>query len=573
MLRFFRGGGVSQLVVGAIVSAIIVVFVIEFRAGQGPTAGLKRQCAVDFAGHCADAKEYFAAFGVIAPRNADAAALKRLGLRRKVLEGLAERELLVAQANVLGLGVSEETIDSELAAGRAHVSLPAAEITELSGNLGLCRIDAAGRGCEAGTDRLVRQLRVRRSANDPFDYKLYEREIRIMANRGPREFKAMQERELLAELLRELVRSRVRLSAAEADFVSERAVIRSAQLTRDWFAKYVVQSGAATVDAWAFENREQVDAAWNSDKANWVAGCPVVREVVLPVPAEAIEDEKSPSRMKAEEARARIAAGEDFALVAKQYSSGPSAWLGGEVGCVSKAYGLGADELIKAVESLKPGELSKLIETPRGYHVVQLKERLDGAKLEEQGRRYTALKLFAHFAAEEATRKFAEALIARVKSGQKLEDALREQTSETLSTLPAPKQKPKAAGKDGATEPPAQADADRPKFEISPPFGRSGNPLPDVDPREPVGAKAFELAKPDALYEKPIATSSGYLVFQLKELTRPEANELAEMRRTLLMLKADDALTRYVAELRKAAGAKLKIDPSFGEDRTQTNDE
>lgn len=572
MLRFFRGGGISQLLVGAIVSTIIVVFVIEFRAGQGPTAGLKRQCAVNFAGHCVDAKEYFAAFGLIAPRNADAAAIKKAGLRRKVLEGLAERELLVAKAHELGLGVGEEAIDSELAAGRAHVSLPAAEITDLSGSLGLCRIDAAGRGCEPGADRLVRQLRVRRSPSDPFDYKLYEREIRNVANRGPREFKAMQERELLAERLRELVRSRVRLSAAEADFVAERAVIRSAQLTRDWFAKFVIDTGSAALDPWAFENREQVDAAWNSEKPNWTAGCAVVREVVFPVPAEAIEDEKSPNRVKAEDARARIEGGEDFALVAKELSSGPSAWLGGEVGCLSKAYGIGADELMKAVEALKPGELSKVIETPRGYHVLQLKERLDAAKLEEHGRRYVALRLYAHFAAEEATRKFADALIARVKSGQKLEDALREQTSETLSAVPAPK-KPKPKPKDGEAESVAELDPDRPKFEISPPFGRSGNPLPYVEPQEPVGAKAFELAKPDALYEKPIATSTGYVVFQLKELIRPEPNELTEMRRTLLMLKADDALARYVAELRKAAGAKLKVDASFGEDRTIANEE
>jgi peptidyl-prolyl cis-trans isomerase D len=337
MLRFFRGGGVAQLLVGGIVSTIIVVFVIEFRAGQGPTAGLKLQCAVDYAGECLDQKDYFAAFGVVAPRGLEASATKRLGLRRKVLDGLVERELLIAQARSLGLGVSEDTIDAELAAGRAHVSLPAAEAAELSGTLGLCRIDAGGRGCEPGSERMVRQLRVRRTPSEPFDYKLYEKEIRILSNRGPKEFKAMQEREILAARMRELIRSRVRLSAEEAQFIAERAVIRSAQLTRDWFAKYAVDTQTASVDRWAFENREQIDSAWNSEKANWTAGCPIVREVVIPVPAQAIEDEKSPSLQKAEDARKRIAGGEAFAGVAREVSQGPSAKVGGELGCLSKS--------------------------------------------------------------------------------------------------------------------------------------------------------------------------------------------------------------------------------------------
>jgi len=78
MLRFFRGGGVAQLLVGGIVSTIIIVFVVEFRAGRGPTAGLKRQCAVEYGGSCLDQKEYFAALGLVAPPGMEPAGLKRL---------------------------------------------------------------------------------------------------------------------------------------------------------------------------------------------------------------------------------------------------------------------------------------------------------------------------------------------------------------------------------------------------------------------------------------------------------------------------------------------------------------
>jgi peptidyl-prolyl cis-trans isomerase D len=575
MLNFFRGGGVAKALVTAMVGGIIVVFLIEFRAGQGTTGSLKQQCAVDYAGTCLDSKDYFAALGLVVPRGMDPGAAKRMELRKVVLEGLAERELLAEAAQKLGLGVGAEAAEAELEAGRAHVSIPAANAAELSEQLLLCRVDPATRSCEAGAQRMVRYLRVRRTPNEPFDYKLYEREIRILANRGPKEFKASQQREMLAQLVRELVRSRVRVSAAEADFVAERAVVRSAVVSREWFAKYGIDTSTATVERWAFDNRNQVDQAWHAEQVNWTPGCPLVREVVIPVPPSAIEMDNSPNRQKAEQARARLAAGEDFASVARELSAGPSVALGGQLGCLSKAYGLGGEELLKAVQSLKPGEISSVIETPRGFHIAQVQGLLDAAKLEQTGRHHVALGLYSAFAADEAARKYALALVERVKGGQKLEDAVREQTDAVLAavakTAPA---KPKAPAKAATPETPAAlSDGDRPRFEISPPFGRSGNPLPDLEPKESITGKAFELASPDALYEKPIETTTGFVVVQLKERTQPEANEAAEVRAMLRSRKADEALTQYVAELRKAAGSKLKVDASFGEDRSKTADE
>jgi peptidyl-prolyl cis-trans isomerase D len=571
MLRFFRGGGVAQALVGTIVGGIIVVFIVEFRAaGQGPTAKLKRECAVNYEGTCLDKKDFFAALGIVSPRGMSPAQAKRLEVRRHVLDGLVERELLVEAGHKLGLGIGEEALDTELEAGRAHVSIPAADAAEFGAQLLLCRLDPGGR-CEPGTPRMVRQLHVRRTPTEPFDYKLYEREIRILANRGPKEFKANQEKELLADRVRELVRSRARVAAGEVDFVAERAVIRSAIVSRDWFAKYTVDTTPAAVDRWAFENRSQVDSAWNTEKENWTEGCPLIREVVIPTSPVALDDERSPEKQKAEEARSRIAGGEDFASVARELSNGPAALLGGEVGCLSKSYGVGSEELLKAVANMKPGERSAVLETPRGYHVVELQGRLGADKIEEVGRRHVALALYVHFTADEKASQFSSRLVERVKGGQKLEDAVRE---ESLAALPAPSTKAGGAHKSKATGEPAALNAsDRPRFEISPPFNRSGNPLPELEPVEAISAKVFELSKPDAVYEKPIQTASGWVVFQLKELTRPDAKEAAEISASLREVKADDALTRYVADLRKTAGERLKVDTSFGEDTSKPSDE
>jgi hypothetical protein len=108
MLSIFRGGGVSQVIVGGIAFSIILVFALEFRAGRnGPTASLKKECAVEIKGSCIDPKDYYASFGLIVPRGVDPKASRQLGLHKKVLDGLVERELLVADAERLGISVSE----------------------------------------------------------------------------------------------------------------------------------------------------------------------------------------------------------------------------------------------------------------------------------------------------------------------------------------------------------------------------------------------------------------------------------------------------------------------------------
>src|SRR3954470_20178906 len=110
MLSIFRGGGFSQVLVGGIAFSIILVFALEFRAGRnGPTASLKKECAIELKGDCVDPKEYYAAFGVVM-RGLNPAAAKQLGLHKKVLDGLVERELLVAEAERLGLSVSTDEV-------------------------------------------------------------------------------------------------------------------------------------------------------------------------------------------------------------------------------------------------------------------------------------------------------------------------------------------------------------------------------------------------------------------------------------------------------------------------------
>lgn len=569
MLRLLRSGGVGQFVVATIVGVIILVFVLEFRSGsRSSTGSLNETCAVRYEGYCVNGKEYAAAFGLLAPRGIDPKDVKRLELRQKTLDGLVERELLVEQAHKLHLGVSDEDLTKELESGRAHVSVPVVDLESMSRTLGLCPFEE--RWCAPGADRGLRGIRVRRSAGQNFDYKIYEKEVRNLTNRGPKEFREMQERELLAARMRRLVKSRVRVSEAEVEYLAQRGVIRSAQVSRSFFAKYALDQSDAAIDRWAFEHKDQVDAAWAEEKKEWAEGCPLIREIVTALPEIQVDDEKAPFKQKAEAARERVVKGEDLSTVAREVSIGDSAVYGGVVGCLSKSYGIGADELLKAVEGLKPGQLSGVIETPRGYHVVELLGKVDAANLDALGRRQTARELYARFASDEAAKAFAEKIVAQVKAGEKLEDVVRVLSDELVASRPgAPKPVPGAAKPaDDASASALLLATDRPKFEVSASFNRTQNPLPDLEAKESIALKALELGKPEALYESPIETNLGWVVIQLKELSTAEelkTNKL-EKRSQLQEAKEEDALNRYVANLRKTAGVKLVVDSSFGQE-------
>jgi peptidyl-prolyl cis-trans isomerase D len=567
MLNLFRTS-TGKTLVGLVAFGIIAVFVLEFRTGRGsPTSSLTTECAVSYAGNCVDQKDYFAAYGVAA-RVLDPKAARNMRMKKVILDGLAERELLATEAERLGLAVSDDVVDRELAAGRAHVSMPAEQAEAMAFRLGLCRRDPSSYQCEFGSPMGVRQLRVTRTEGEAFDYKLYEKEIRIVANRGPKEFRAAQERELQAEQLRALVRQRARVSENEAfavyDRERSRVTVRSVVLERDWFGKYAVSTSQDAVDQWAAQNATQVDEALKADRDKFTAGCPLVSEIAVALPAGALDHEKSEARAKIDALRERLVKGEAFEAVAREASASPSAPFGGKIGCLTPAYGLGAEQLLEAAKKLTAGKVSDVVETPRGLHVLRLDGTLDATAVEREARAQVARGLYLRFASDQSMRAFATELVNKTKAGAKLEEVAQALTDE-LSR----KNVPKTGGKD-APMPPGLLAPSRPRFEVSPPFTASGNPLPDVNPRESLAARAFELATPDQVDERPIETQSGLVVLQLKEKTPASREEFEKSKGTVLralqQAKAHEALTRYVADLRKSAGSKLKIDARFGEE-------
>jgi peptidyl-prolyl cis-trans isomerase C len=98
--------------------------------------------------------------------------------------------------------------------------------------------------------------------------------------------------------------------------------------------------------------------------------------ILIGVDPNAKPEEKAMAKEKAEVIRKRILNGEDFAALAKAESTCPSKDKGGDLGTFGKGEMVPAFE--KATAALKPGELSEVVETQFGYHIIKLIEKKDG---------------------------------------------------------------------------------------------------------------------------------------------------------------------------------------------------
>lgn len=97
------------------------------------------------------------------------------------------------------------------------------------------------------------------------------------------------------------------------------------------------------------------------------------RHILILVSPDAGEEEKSEARSRMEEIRSRIVAGEDFAELASQFSEDGSSAYGGDLGYFRR------EQMVKpfadAAFSLKIGQLSGVVATEFGYHLIQVTDK------------------------------------------------------------------------------------------------------------------------------------------------------------------------------------------------------
>jgi peptidyl-prolyl cis-trans isomerase C len=133
--------------------------------------------------------------------------------------------------------------------------------------------------------------------------------------------------------------------------------------------------------------------------------------ILIGVDGKATAEEKKKALEKAEKLKKELAGGADFALLAKDNSTCPSSKQGGDLGFFGKGQMVPSFE--KAAFALKPGEISDIVETQFGYHIIKLTDKK---------------------AAEIADFKDVKAKIEEYLKGQKVNEAIQKYLEETKKT-------------------------------------------------------------------------------------------------------------------------------------------
>ena len=119
----------------------------------------------------------------------------------------------------------------------------------------------------------------------------------------------------------------------------------------------------------------------NPDKFN-MPDMAHTRHILLKTTPAMSEADKKSIRSKTAEIQQRLKQGEDFAELAKQFSEDSSASRGGDLGYLPKGAMVGPFD--DKVFSLQAGEISGIVETQFGYHIIQVLEKQPAGKVTEE---------------------------------------------------------------------------------------------------------------------------------------------------------------------------------------------
>ena len=95
--------------------------------------------------------------------------------------------------------------------------------------------------------------------------------------------------------------------------------------------------------------------------------------ILIKVEPTASDEQKAEARKKIEAVQGKLKKGDDFAVVAKEYSEGPSKSRGGDLGF------FGRGQMVKPFEdaafTMDVEEVSGVVETKFGYHIIKVSEK------------------------------------------------------------------------------------------------------------------------------------------------------------------------------------------------------
>jgi len=248
--------------------------------------------------------------------------------------------------------------------------------------------------------------------------------------------------------------------------------------------------------------------------------------ILVTVPEGASPDQIQGRRARAEEALAKLKQGADFKQISATYSDAPNALQGGELGW--RPVGRLPTIFAQAVTGMKIADLSQILRSPNGFHILKLAEKRSNAQqivVEQTHARHILIRL-NEIVSEVEARKRLEDVRAKIVAGGDFQDFARSQSEDASA----------ARGGDLGW--------------LSP-----GDTVPEFE-------QAMNALQPGQMSE-PIQTSFGWHLIQVierrtEDMTKERERQMA--RQAIRARKSDEAFGEWVRQQRDRAFVEYRLE-------------
>lgn len=585
MLHIFRSKGAQNTVYGGLilVMSIGLIFTMGPGANAGPRTGLSAECVAKVYGACVSPRSQTTSmrFTRMAQQGESMGGMGDQ-VRKTVVDGLVERELLVREADRLGLSTSDNELKDFYARGLVHFSPPAEAM-------------ASPYGGQLAPPPIAMQDFTNPKTKD-FDPKLLQRFAdRTMGSLDG--FNEWQSREILAAKVREAVQAPVRVSDDEAwdNYSREKSTttLSYVRVKDSFVVDHLVSITPAEVDAFAKAHTAEIEAAAKKQEDDNTPKEERIRHILISVAADASPEERGNAKRKLAEAWTRLKAGETFSSVARAMSTDPGSGKKGGWYTTSDLPNF-VTEFKTAAEALKPGERTNgAVETQFGWHILERDDVSKKDALLTQSKKDIAAAMLRDSKAQEATAKLTAAIQAGWNDGKTpveevIAAALRPYAKKAGKPADVPikaraaedvaKDKEAAEAHAGKADKAKNAaaekyvdlteDKDRPEVLQTTVYRASGTGLQGLAPADESALVNFAFAAKDGeAFKESLKAKDGRFIVRVKEHLSAkrenfDANKDAFVA-SLVSKKRAEALALYIKDLKERAKSDIHIDERY----------
>jgi peptidyl-prolyl cis-trans isomerase D len=558
MLEFFRQhlGGFFGI---AIVGLLALAFALSFGAqSRGWGKAQTEQYAATVDGYEITEMAFRYAFNLSGGRNINEREGNRAGLQRAVLAGLVERQLLLDMAEEIGVSASTDEAEERIAKNEFYLTRPIDSLmSQIESNMFLS--PAAISRVLVSDGHRVRQSFT--GANGRFDLEGYQKFVRYYLQYSEEDFVEQQRLEIIAQRVRQIIAGSVRISEDEIRESYERdhdtAKIEYIRLIPSYFADKLDPS-AAELEAWAAEHADEVKQYYETNKFRYtnLEKMARARHILIKADEGASQQERDQAETKIEGLLKRVKAGEDFGLLAKQYSEDEgSAAKGGDLGFNPRGRML--PEFDEAMFNAKPGGITDIVETKFGYHIIKVEEFREGNIAIEEATPEIAEFLYRRSKGEETAKKTGDDFLIKLKAGETMASLVLEDENKGRSHLSL-------------------------KVLTSRPFTSTSTSIPGIGEDSDMVKSAFAASMENPIPDKVFEVRGDYYVIRLVERNKPNEEEFQKLKggiaESMLSIKQGSWLRDEINEIRRKAENEGRIamyltSPAASSSRRQAQEE